>query len=133
MEKIRVLLADDNEAVREELPKLLEKDGDIEIVGAAKNGREAVEFACTSSPDVMVMDVKMPELDGISATKIICTDHPDIRVIVMSIYDKAEYLNASLRAGASNYIVKSIEIDSLANEIRRVFHDEKPKVTECEK
>lgn len=133
MEKIRVLLADDNQSVREELPKLLEIDGDIEVIGAADNGREAVEMADLSSPDVVVMDVKMPELDGITATKMIREDHPGIRVIVLSIYDKMEYMNASLEAGASNYMVKSIEIDSLANEIRRVFRDEKRRVAECEK
>jgi DNA-binding NarL/FixJ family response regulator len=130
LEKIRVLLADDNQAVREELPKLLEEHGDIEIVGAADTGRAAVEMADTVSPDVIVMDVKMPELDGITATKMIHGNHPDIRVIVLSIYDKTEYMHASLEAGASTYMVKSTEIDSLANEIRRIFHEEETEVGE---
>ncbi len=133
MEKIRVMLADDNQTVREELPKLLEEHDYIEIVGAADTGRAAVEMAAAASPDVIVMDVKMPELDGITATKMIHANHPDIRVIVLSIYDKTEYMDASLEAGASTYMVKSTEIDSLANEIRRVFEEDKPKVAEREK
>lgn len=132
MEKIRVLVADDNAVVREELPKLLEMDGDIEIVGAASNGREAVEMAEASSPDVVVMDVKMPELDGITATKVIRTANPAVRVIMLSIYDTAEYVDASLEAGASNYMVKSTEVDTLANEIRRIANDQEIEAVECE-
>jgi DNA-binding NarL/FixJ family response regulator len=128
--KIRVLLADDNQAVREELPKLLEEHGDIEIIGAAENGRTAVEMANASSPDVIVMDVKMPELDGITATRMIHANHPDIRVIMLSIYEKTDYLSECLEAGASTYMVKSTEIDSLANEIRRIFHEEETETTD---
>lgn len=127
-----MLVADDNAVVREELPKLLEIDGDIEIVGAASNGREAIAMAEVSSPDVIIMDVKMPELDGIAATKVIRTANPAVRVIMLSIFDTAEYVDASLEAGASNYMVKSTEVDTLANEIRRIANDQEIEAVECE-
>lgn len=127
-----MLVADDNAVVREELPKLLEIDGDIEIVGAASNGREAIAMAEASSPDVIIMDVKMPELDGIAATKVIRTANPAVRVIMLSIFDTAEYVDASLEAGASNYMVKSTEVDTLANEIRRIANDQEIEAVECE-
>lgn len=124
LDKIRVLIADDNVAVREELPKLLEMDGDIEVIGAAENGRAAVDIAAARLPDVVVMDVKMPELDGITATKAIRAANPEVRVIMLSNYDKDEYLATSLEAGAVNYVVKDVEIDTLANAIRRAFQEE---------
>lgn len=123
MDVIRVMVADDNPAVREEMPQLLAADGDIEVIGTVENGQDAVDLARRVLPDVVVMDVKMPILDGITATKMIKSVSPETRVVMLSIYDKAQYMKVSMEAGASAYIIKNTEIDTLANAIRRAFHE----------
>jgi DNA-binding NarL/FixJ family response regulator len=120
LQKIRVLVADDNVTVLEELPELLEADGDITVVATAGNGWEAVSGARQFTPDVIVMDVKMPLLDGISATKMIKAARPEIGVIMLSIFDNKQYLKDSVSAGAEGYVVKSAATDELIEMIRRV-------------
>ncbi len=103
---IRVLLVDDQEIVCEGLQRILSSDPAIEIVGAASNGLEAVTLAAEHRPDLVLMDLKMPEMNGIAATQQIRAAHPEIRVLVLTTYDDDEWLYDAIRAGASGYLLK---------------------------
>jgi len=114
---MRVLVADDQTAVREGLVTLLATLTDIEVVGAAANGQEAVELASTVRPDVVLMDLNMPVLDGIGATTAIRAQHPDIQVVVLTTYGDDESIVGALRAGAIGYLTK----DAGREHIRRAL------------
>jgi PAS domain S-box-containing protein len=116
--KIRVLLADDHVVMREGLAGLLEQATDIEIVGQAADGQEAVELADRLLPDVILMDISMPRLNGIEATRTIHKDHPEIRIIGLSMFDAADRAQAMRDAGAVNYVVKSGPPEDLFAAIR---------------
>lgn len=103
---IRVLLVDDQEIVCEGLQRILGSDAAIEVVGAAANGLEAVALADEYRPDLVLMDLKMPEMNGIAATQQIRAAHPEIRVLVLTTYDDDEWLYDAIRAGASGYLLK---------------------------
>ena len=103
---IRVLLVDDQEIVCEGLQRILGSDPAIEVVGAASNGLEAVALAEERRPDLVLMDLKMPEMNGIVATQQIRAAHPEIRVLVLTTYDDDEWLYDAIRAGASGYLLK---------------------------
>ncbi len=118
---ITVLLADDHAIVRDILRLLLEKTGDLQIVAMATNGKEAVDLASTYSPDVTVMDVSMPTMNGIEAARQIHTKDPRAHVLMISMYDTAEHIKSSLQAGASGYVLKDEVGDELATAIRTVF------------
>jgi DNA-binding NarL/FixJ family response regulator len=115
---IRVLLADDHTLVREGIRLCLEAMGDIEVVGEASDGREAVEKALELSPDVVLMDVSMPGLSGIDATEQIRRARPASRVIGLSMYDAEEYVTRLLKAGASGYVLKRSAATELAAAVR---------------
>jgi DNA-binding NarL/FixJ family response regulator len=117
---IRVLVVDDQRIVREGLALLLRTTSGIEPVGAAENGRHALDLVRELEPDVVLMDLRMPELDGIEATKAIRTAHPTVQVIVLTTYSDDESVFAALRAGARGYLTKDAEADELARAIRRV-------------
>ena len=102
---IRVLLADDQELVRSGFRLILESKGDLEVVGEAANGREAIELATVTSPDVVLMDVRMPELDGIEATRIL-VGRSAARVLILTTFDLDEYVVRAIRAGASGFLLK---------------------------
>ncbi len=111
----RILLADDHGVVRNGFRALLAAQWDMEVVGEASNGREAVEMAEKLTPDVVVMDVTMPELNGIEATRRICEDSPRTRILALSMHKDGVYVREILRAGASGYLLKdSNESDLLA-------------------
>src|SRR6476659_8474040 len=115
MKRIRILLADDHAVVRQGFKMILGAQADMEIVGEAANGREAVELADTLKPDIVVMDVAMPELNGIEATRRLFTNNPHIRVIALSMHKDSVYVREILRAGARGYLLKdSIEQDLVA-------------------
>jgi len=116
--KIRLLLADDHAVVRQGIANLLRDQPDIEIVGTAANGREAVDLAPRLLPDVILMDMNMPELNGVEATRIIHNEFPDIRIIGLSMFEEAEKAQAMRDAGAANYITKSGPAEELTNAIR---------------
>lgn len=119
---IRVLLADDQAVVRAGFRALLELTDDLTVVGEAANGREAVEAARRSRPDVVLMDVRMPVLDGIEATREI-VDHPDlptVRVLVLTTFEIDEYVFEALRAGASGFLLKDVEPADLVAAVRLV-------------
>jgi two-component system, NarL family, response regulator NreC len=114
-QKIRILLADDHTIVRQGFRLILSSQPDMEIVGEAGNGREAVELAASLTPDVAVMDVAMPELNGIEATRRIAASSPKTRVLALSMHKDSVYVREILRAGARGYLLKdSIDTDLLA-------------------
>lgn len=118
--RIRLVLADDHAMVRAGTRELLEQQSDIEIVGEASNGAEAVQLAQELQPDVVVMDVRMPGMSGVEATRRIKADFPDIKVLVLTAHDDDEYVFALLQAGANGYMMKTAEIDELVKAIRTV-------------
>lgn len=117
---IRVLLTDDHQIVRDGLRSMLAREMDIEVVGEAENGREAIASTRALSPDVVVMDIGMKELNGIDATKRLVEEFPDIRVIGLSMHSDGRYVSEMLRSGARGYLLKDSAIDELTEAIRVV-------------
>ena len=118
--KIRILLADDHAVVRQGFRLLLDEQPDMEVVGEAGNGREAVQCAAELKPDVVVMDVAMPELNGIEATRRINEEAPHSRVLALSMHKDAVYVREMLRAGARGYLLKDAIDRDLITAIRNV-------------
>jgi DNA-binding NarL/FixJ family response regulator len=121
---IRVLLVDDQALFREGLETLLSVHSDIEVVGQACNGREAVDIAAKVSPDVVLMDVRMPILDGVRATRRLKEGMPRCRVIVLTTFDDDEYVFDALRAGAAGYLLKDVASARLVEAIRATARGE---------
>lgn len=117
---IRVLLADDQDLVRSGFSLILSMEDDIEVVGEAKNGQEAVELAQSLQPDIVLMDVQMPVLDGIAATAAVVSEHPATRVLILTTFDREDYLFSALRAGASGFLLKTADADELVDAVRKV-------------
>ncbi|MFF8932040.1 response regulator [Streptomyces longwoodensis] len=119
---IRVLLADDQTLVRASFAMLVASAGDMEVVGEAGTGREAVDLARSARADLVVMDVRMPDLDGIEATRLIAADEDlaGVKVLVLTTYDTDEHIVDALRAGASGFLVKDIRPAELLDAIRTV-------------
>ncbi|MEV5927363.1 response regulator [Streptomyces cellulosae] len=117
---IRVLIADDQQMVRQGFTVLLNTQPDIEVVGQAVNGLEAVEKVAEVPPDVVLMDIRMPELGGIEATARITAAHPEVKVLVLTTFDLDEYVYEALRAGASGFLLKDASAEQLAEAVRVV-------------
>jgi DNA-binding NarL/FixJ family response regulator len=117
---VRVAIADDQALVRSGFRLILETRDDIEVVGEAENGREAIELVERREPDVVLMDVRMPELDGIEATRRVVRSGSAARVIVLTTYDVDEYVFDALRAGASGFLLKDVRPTELVEAIRVV-------------
>jgi len=118
MEKIRVVLAEDHTVVRQGLRALIVAEGDIEIVGEADNGRQAVQMAKKFLPDVVVMDIAMPVLNGLEATRQITRSVPSTKVLVLSSYSDDDYVHQLTEAGAAGYLVKQTAANELLKAIR---------------
>jgi DNA-binding NarL/FixJ family response regulator len=118
--RIKLLLADDHAVVRAGTRQLLERQPDFEIVGEAVDGDEAVRLTAELNPDVVVMDVRMPKVSGVEATRRIKASNPEVRVLVLTAHDDDEYVFALLQAGANGYLLKTAEIDELVKAIRAV-------------
>ncbi len=125
MDRIRILLADDHELVRSGLLKLLETYKDLVVVGEAGDGLEAIEKTKTLNPDVLVIDLSMPKLSGIEATKIIRKECPKVAVLVLTMHQNEEYVYQIFKSGAGGYILKDAGKDDLASAIRTVARGEK--------
>jgi DNA-binding NarL/FixJ family response regulator len=123
-DEIRVLIADDQQLVREGLHVLLDLISDIGVVGEASNGVEAIERARQLEPDVILMDVQMPELDGVGATRQIREACPEVKVIILTTFDDDEYVFEGLRAGAAGYLLKDVPSEQLAEAIRAASRGE---------
>jgi len=121
IKQITVLLAEDNSNFRKSLKLLIESDGDIEVVGEAKNGREAVELTTSLHPQVIVMDIAMPLLNGLEATRQIMEISPTTRVLILSAHPDPEYIKKAVGLGASGYLIKQSSTQVLANAIREVL------------
>ena len=115
---ITVLLADDHGVIRDALRYLLEAQGDIQIVAVAADGQEAVEKAMLYCPDVAVMDISMPRMDGIEATKQICGICPHTQIVMLTIYNSSEHVQRALRAGAAGYVLKDAAGQELVAAVR---------------
>ena len=117
---VSVLIADDQALVRSGFRMILEARDDIDVVGEAENGRQAVTLAAELEPDVVLMDIRMPELDGIEATAQIAAATPATRILVLTTFDLDDYVYAAIRAGASGFLLKDVRPTDLADAIRLV-------------
>ena len=126
-DKIRILVVDDIAETRENLAKLIGFEPDMTIVASADGGQQAVEFAKRERPDVILMDINMPDMDGITATEIIANTVPESPIIMMSVQGEQDYLRRSMLAGAREFLVKPFSADELVNAIRHVHEIEKVK------
>lgn len=121
---IRVVLADDHRIVCEALKQALEREPGVQVVGVAGNGREAVRLARDFKPDVVVLDVTMPELSGVEAARQIRENHPEARIIALSMHSDRRFVTGMLTAGASGYLVKDCALEELALALRTVMRGE---------
>jgi two-component system response regulator NreC len=117
---IRILLADDHTIVLQGLSRFLQEQEDMEVVGQAKDGYTAVELARELAPDVVVMDISMPGLNGIDATRLICSENPEVKVIGLSMHSARRYVQEMYRAGARGYLLKDCDFEELLSAIRAV-------------
>ena len=124
MDKIRILLADDHTILRSGIRALLENEPGLSVIGEAEDGRAAVSMACKLKPDVVLMDIAMPLLNGLEATRQIKIQCPDVKVLVLSMHDNEEYIRQALEAGAMGYILKDAAPGELIGAIRSVYRGE---------
>ena len=122
--KIRILIADDHAVVREGTRQILEQEPDLEVVAEAADGEEAVRLAGISKPHVAIIDIAMPRLDGIEATKQIKALYPNIAVLVLTAYDDDQFIFSLLEAGAAGYLLKSVRGRELIDAVRAVYAGE---------
>ena len=123
MEKIKLLIVDDLDHVRQGLITLLNLSEDLEIIGEAVNGFEAIGMALVLSPDVILMDYEMPRLNGIEAAKVVKNHNPDIQIVMISIHDSDEIRNKAIEAGVAAYENKATPADELMDKIRSVINN----------
>lgn len=117
---IKVLIADDQELIRQSLEIVLGAEQDIEVIGAVANGREVIRKVRQEKPDVILMDIRMAEMDGVTCTKIIKESYNDIKIIILTTFDDDEYVFSALRDGASGYLLKGISMKELVEAIHKV-------------
>jgi len=122
--KIKILLADDHAVVRQGTRELLEREQDLEVVAEAGDGEEAVQLASSQRPDVAIMDIAMPKLNGIEATRQIKASLPATAVLVLTAYDNDQYIFALLEAGAAGYLLKDVRAEELIKAVRAVHAGE---------
>jgi pilus assembly protein CpaE len=126
-EKIRVLIVDDLQETRENVRKLLQFEPDIEVIGQAANGQQAVELTQQHQPDIILMDINMPGVDGITASQAISKSDPGSQIIIMSVQSEVDYLRRAMLAGARDFLMKPFSGDELVSAVRRV-HETRPAV-----
>ena len=132
-EKIRVLIVDDVAETRENIRKLLQFEGDVEVVGAARSGREAIELTQETKPDVVLMDINMPDMDGLTATEILRKKVPTAQIVILSVQNDQNYLRKAMVAGARDFLSKPPMIDELSAAIKRsgaYAHEEKARLAQ---
>jgi DNA-binding NarL/FixJ family response regulator len=125
MKKIKIILADDHSLVREGFKALLNKSGEIEVIAEAENGTQLLQLLDIHSPDVLLIDISMPELSGIEALSTIKKLNPNLKVIILTMHEEAEYVLKSIQAGANGYLLKNVELEELHNAIKKVVAGEK--------
>jgi len=124
MKPIRILLAEDQTLMRQGLKTLLETEPDLRVAGEAEDGKTAVKLALQVKPDIILMDVQMPEMNGVEATAAICRSWPQARVIILTTFDRDDYVFQGVRAGAVGYLLKDLPAEKLVETIRRVHAGE---------
>jgi len=133
MDNIKVLLVDDHQIIRDGIRSLLSYAEGIEVVGECSDGLEAISCAVSEKPDVILMDINMPKINGIDATKKIITDNPDSKILVLTVHDELAYISKMLHAGSLGYVLKTTNKAELITAIKSVSKGEKyfsPEVTE---
>ena len=131
---IRVLVADDQPLMRAAFEMTLRAEDDIDVIGEAADGRQAIEQARRSHPDVVLMDIRMPELDGVEATRILVAEEDAIKILILTTFDIDEYVMEALRAGASGFLLKDVHAEELVHAIRVIADGDTllaPSVTRC--
>lgn len=118
---IQILLVDDQAIIRHGLKSMLESNEDMQVVGEAENGQRALEQIALLHPDVVLMDIRMPVMDGVAATSMIAQQYPAVKVMVLTTFDDDEYISQVMRMGAKGYLLKDTEPDELALAIRSVY------------
>ena len=124
MKKIKVLIADDHQVVREGLSAVLRTKEDVQVVGEVGNGQEAVEKAKELKPNVILMDISMPVMDGVEATRIIRNEHPEIGVVVLTMHEEEEFIFDVVKAGATGYLLKDSDSSQIVKAIRSISQGE---------
>ena len=119
---IRLLIADDQDLIRQGLCTLLSVDPDIEVVGQAAHGQEAIALAASTNPDVILMDIRMPTLDGVHATREISKRHPNVKVVMLTTFDDDEYIADALLAGAMGYLLKNLPPQQIIAAVKGVVN-----------
>jgi DNA-binding NarL/FixJ family response regulator len=123
-EEITILLADDHNVLRQGIAQMLDAQPDMKVVAQAGNGTDAVDLACTNQPDIALLDIKMPKMDGVEAARRITAELPQTNVIILTMYRHDEYVFEAIKAGASGYLLKEVELDELLAAIRAVARGE---------
>ena len=118
--KIKIVIADDQELIRESLKIVLSANPDMEVTDTVADGREVIRSVRACRPDVILMDVRMPEMDGVSCTRIIKENYPQIKIIILTTFDDDEYVYNALKYGASGYLLKGVSMAELSSAIRTV-------------
>ena len=118
---IKVLIADDQELIRQSLQIVLNSKQDIEVSDVAANGQEVIQCIWKNKPDIILMDIRMPKMDGVQCTKIIKENYPQIKIIILTTFDDDEYVFNALKYGASGYLLKGVSMDELSDAIRTVY------------
>lgn len=129
---IKVLIADDHEVIVEGFKALLTNDRDLKIVGHALNGKQVLEKLATESVDVVLLDINMPEMDGIEATQAIRKRYPDVKILIVSMYNKPEFIRNLIETGAHGYVLKNTPKENLIEAIKRIYAGEEHFSTEVE-
>jgi DNA-binding NarL/FixJ family response regulator len=117
---INVMIADDQELIRESLKIVLDQNADMQVTALAENGRQLMEIMEHQLPDVILMDVRMPELDGVQSTREVKLRYPQVKIIILTTFDDDEYVFNALKYGASGYLLKGVSVPDLTNAIRTV-------------
>ncbi|MDT8718904.1 response regulator transcription factor [Clostridium sp. 19966] len=121
MNNIKVLIADDQAIIRDGLKLILNMEEDISVVGVAENGNEAFQMISELNPDVVLMDIRMPECDGVMGTKKICETYPNTKIIILTTFNDDKYIFEALKFGAKGYLLKDVKSEELASSIRMVM------------
>ena len=119
---IKILIADDQELIRESLKIILDMNSDIKVVGLAEDGQKVLEQLEKNLPDIILMDIRMPELDGVLCTKIVKEKYPDVKIIILTTFDDDEYVFYALKYGASGYLLKGCSVQELTSAIHTVMN-----------
>ena len=120
-ENIKIVIADDQELIRDSLKIVLSANQDMDVIDTVADGREVIRSVRKAKPDVILMDIRMPKMDGVQCTKIIKENYPEVKIIILTTFDDDEFVYNALKFGASGYLLKGVSMDELAEAIRTVY------------